>query len=539
MIANPLFINPGSNDYTVATNSPALALGFVNFPMDQFGKPGAPEPDPISYDAGRSPNSDAEPLMGGFISSIYDGSIQSVLGAPDLNGVFFESLPYGSYAQLQGFEQYDLIRSVNGTDVTTKQSFWLLYNSIAGGETVDCSIYRNQHPESFSFVKTDGYEHLNDTAGVVYTGSWSTQEITSCYNGDIQTTTTAGDAFEITFYGTDVSFESMKASNMGNVDVYIDGVFRQTVSCYSGSTLYQETVYSHNSLDKGLHTLRVVNAEAKTMSLDSVHVGQVPNINYQVSSSQADTAPACSDGDLAQTHYFESSATGGDEAATQHAELFNGSVGTDADNTGETSNVRMMSDNSITVTFDTSVNRRGYDLTGIRTCFGWNPASGGRSNQGYEIILTFMDGSAATLAGPEHWEPNNPASYWTTVSFTNAPGRVLGSGVKAVTFDITHNANANGVVIGREFDIFGTPTLLGDEYIPAFVAGGTMASNGFFYTQFSGVVGAEYLLEWSPSLMNSSLWKTITNFISLETSPLELTMPATNSAGFYRVRWLP
>ncbi len=42
--ADPQFVNPGRGDYTVKAGSPALALGFKNFPMDQFGKPGYPVP---------------------------------------------------------------------------------------------------------------------------------------------------------------------------------------------------------------------------------------------------------------------------------------------------------------------------------------------------------------------------------------------------------------------------------------------------------------------------------------------------------------
>lgn len=36
-IADPLFVNPQKGDYRVKENSPALKLGFKNFPMDQFG----------------------------------------------------------------------------------------------------------------------------------------------------------------------------------------------------------------------------------------------------------------------------------------------------------------------------------------------------------------------------------------------------------------------------------------------------------------------------------------------------------------------
>ncbi len=40
VIADPRFMNASKGDYSVKKSSPALTLGFKNFPMDQFGKPG-------------------------------------------------------------------------------------------------------------------------------------------------------------------------------------------------------------------------------------------------------------------------------------------------------------------------------------------------------------------------------------------------------------------------------------------------------------------------------------------------------------------
>jgi hypothetical protein len=42
--ADPQFVDAAKGDYTVKPGSPALDLGFKNFPMDQFGKPGYPVP---------------------------------------------------------------------------------------------------------------------------------------------------------------------------------------------------------------------------------------------------------------------------------------------------------------------------------------------------------------------------------------------------------------------------------------------------------------------------------------------------------------
>jgi hypothetical protein len=152
-VADPLFVNPAANDYTVAPNSPALKLGFVNFPMDQFGKPGAPVPPAITIGSGSIVEAQAEPFLGGMVVGIYDMSTQSVLGAPDMSGVFFESLPSRSYAALQGFEKQDLIRVMNGEDVTNMQRFLELYAAIAPGSEVSCTLLRNQHERPFSFVK--------------------------------------------------------------------------------------------------------------------------------------------------------------------------------------------------------------------------------------------------------------------------------------------------------------------------------------------------------------------------------------------------
>ena len=37
LFCNPLFLNPKSGDFTVKDDSPALKIGFKNFPMDKFG----------------------------------------------------------------------------------------------------------------------------------------------------------------------------------------------------------------------------------------------------------------------------------------------------------------------------------------------------------------------------------------------------------------------------------------------------------------------------------------------------------------------
>ena len=216
--------------------------------------------------------------------------------------------------------------------------------------------------------------------------------------------------------------------------------------------------------------------------LTAVAAGLVPhsaNGAIIVTTLKSGSPPTVSSSDLAQTQYLSSSGTGGDDASSKHADLFSGVIGNTNGSAADPGEVRLDNTNTITVNFDISTNTLGYDITRIDSYFGWNPEGGGRSNQGYEIILTFVDDTTASLAGPQHWQPNSPASYWTTVSFTASGGgtlnsntvnlngggavagtSVLASGVKAITFDMTEDANAGGFVVAREFDIFGAPTAI-------------------------------------------------------------------------------
>lgn len=260
---------------------------------------------------------------------------------------------------------------------------------------------------------------------------------------------------------SNAKLETTATTGVNNVDpieqVYLAspaaGTYTITVD-YAGGLTYDEQVYS-------------LIVSGTTYSAPTV---EVTTATYAMGSP-----PTFSTDDLAQTAYLSSSATGANESS-EHAQLFDGTIGNEDGNTSDSGEVQLDSGNTITVNLDTSVHTSGYDLTGIETIFGWSNSSNGRSNQGYEIILTYTDNSTATLAGPVHWEPNSPAQYWTKVSFADDEGGVLqsdqinhdgtttlgsgviASGVKAVTFDITNDANPGGVIIAREFDIFGYPT---------------------------------------------------------------------------------
>ena len=185
--------------------------------------------------------------------------------------------------------------------------------------------------------------------------------------------------------------------------------------------------------------------------------------------------PSVSGTDLGETAALSYSATGPtDTFGTLHVsspgeveQLFNANVGNTDNDSNDTGETTVRNTNSFTVNFDISTNTLGYDITEIFSVAGWSTIGAGRSNQGYQIDLTFVDNTTETLIDGT-WETNSPAEYWTTATLTNIGGGVLtegtvsATGVRAITFLNFDPSNAGGggnFVSYREFDIIGTATI--------------------------------------------------------------------------------
>lgn len=196
-------------------------------------------------------------------------------------------------------------------------------------------------------------------------------------------------------------------------------------------------------------------------------VGAHASIVVTSNTSAIGSPPSFDTGDLGQTQQLSTSGSGGGQASTESAQLFNGVIGNTDGDTNDNGEVSLDSSSVITIDFDISTNTQGYDLTGLNSVFGWATGANGRSNQGYEVVLTYIDNSTATLIGPQTYEPNTGgAGYWTKVQLDNAQGGVLTNGtvvargVKTVTYQNFDNANAGGVVVARELDIEGVANTL-------------------------------------------------------------------------------
>ena len=102
-----------------------------------------------------------------------------------------------------------------------------------------------------------------------YVGSgWnlSTTE-TRSWNNDLQTSSTAGDYFDLKFTGIQVRLYGKKANNHGTALVSIDGGPETSISFKDASTQNQALIYKSPWLNSGSHTLKVKVLNGKITSL--------------------------------------------------------------------------------------------------------------------------------------------------------------------------------------------------------------------------------------------------------------------------------
>ncbi|MFE7549292.1 right-handed parallel beta-helix repeat-containing protein [Streptomyces gardneri] len=291
--ADPLFAhgspwaNPAMKDYTVAAGSPALALGFRNFPMNQFGTGNAGEATPPAVGFSTSPvvptvKDQKELLLGATAKDIAGNADQSATGLPDQNGFLLVSVPTVSPAYAQGLRSNDVIRKVNGTTVTDRNSFWTAYNKVAPGSTATLDVWRTQQSGTVvTLTKPVTAQTYNDTAGVTYTGNgwnWHYAAIggQNSLMDDLYATKTIGDSFSYTFNGTGVELISQTNTDEGQIDISIDGVYQKTVDAYSSSRKYQQTIYSVSGLTPGQHTVKGVMKTGHYMIVDGFRISSTP-----------------------------------------------------------------------------------------------------------------------------------------------------------------------------------------------------------------------------------------------------------------------
>lgn len=151
LYGDPQYIDPESGNFQVAINSPAMQVGFINFPMDEFGvvssllKELAQTPDiPILYPVGKNEAGDTFEFLGADVKKLRDPGERSATGMDAERGILVVKIPEGSLAEAQGLEQGDVILELNNLETNSIRQLLEAYQGENWKGNVVLMIFRNQ-----------------------------------------------------------------------------------------------------------------------------------------------------------------------------------------------------------------------------------------------------------------------------------------------------------------------------------------------------------------------------------------------------------
>ncbi|CDF78739.1 pectin lyase fold protein, partial [Formosa agariphila KMM 3901] len=158
---DPLFENPEQLDFRVKANSPALKIGFKNFPMDEFGvqkeplKALAKTPEvPILKAASEDTSSPVVAWLRNNLKSVDSPQEQSAYGLNSAEGVIVLRIWNASPAvKNNGIKKGDVILQADGKPVKTIQDFFKI-NVENTTDEMELVVMRNQSEKTIT-IKTN------------------------------------------------------------------------------------------------------------------------------------------------------------------------------------------------------------------------------------------------------------------------------------------------------------------------------------------------------------------------------------------------
>ncbi|HUT88999.1 MAG TPA: signaling protein [Thermoguttaceae bacterium] len=160
LVGDPLFVDAANGDFRVRDGSPALKLGFVNFPMDQFGVRSprlrtiarTPRIPVVRMGAGGAASAAAETKWhGATLRELLHYEFSAVGVAADAGGVFVAEAPAESAAFAAGLRRSDFIQRVNGRATRNVKEFLDAVANVSASEKLKLTVIRNQQPTTLEF----------------------------------------------------------------------------------------------------------------------------------------------------------------------------------------------------------------------------------------------------------------------------------------------------------------------------------------------------------------------------------------------------
>jgi len=114
------------------------------------------------------------------------------------------------------------------------------------------------------------YDHVPDD------WTYSSGRSMGDYHSDVHYTQNNGEYVQYSFVGPAITWIGELQNDEGNVAVYLDGVFQQTVNCYSTTRIAQQRLFSATNLSAGRHSLKLVKQSGSYLVVDAFAVAPTP-----------------------------------------------------------------------------------------------------------------------------------------------------------------------------------------------------------------------------------------------------------------------
>jgi hypothetical protein len=92
---------------------------------------------------------------------------------------------------------------------------------------------------------------------VTYSGTWTTSSASGAFGGSLRSATAAGASASYTFTGNGIAWTAYRGPTRGSANVYIDGVYRATVSLYTSTLTARKIVFAYSWTISGTHTIKI------------------------------------------------------------------------------------------------------------------------------------------------------------------------------------------------------------------------------------------------------------------------------------------
>lgn len=167
-VADPCFVDLEGNDFRLKENSPALKMGFVNFPMSDadFGRPEKPKPPKFQYIPVKATDQTFF-YHDVIISNVEGEGIRSAAGLPNYDGAYIVGRDVLGVFCVLGLPIGigDVIVKVGDVPIKNAQQFIEVFDHLPEEQMVDVVIYRSQKPLTLSFMsKKVGNDGITESA---------------------------------------------------------------------------------------------------------------------------------------------------------------------------------------------------------------------------------------------------------------------------------------------------------------------------------------------------------------------------------------